>query len=145
VSKAAQAAAQSDQGAVAPVATDPVADLTADLIGLFSGLDVDTTEAIVRRRDPRKYRERIAAEDSLVVRLNRTEGLRWLDAARDTYNAANRQLRELGYKDAGEYMVMIALAREVTLAIHAAHVATPAEYDLLTAPVRPHLPSLERK
>jgi hypothetical protein len=114
------------------LATDPAAGFCEFL----AGLDFEKADAIVRARVPQKWRERIAAEDTLAGRLTAPEGLRWLDAAREAYNAASATLQRLRVRDSADYMAFAALTREVTLALHARHVASDAEFKTLTLPVR---------
>jgi len=108
-------------------------------------MDFETAEAIIAGRDKKSAGRRQVVAFALSSSLRHDERIQWLYWTNLAYNAGSKSLQGYGKRstDAGDYMILYAVCQEALLGIFGRHLAAKADYDLLTAPVRPYVPALE--
>jgi hypothetical protein len=108
-------------------------------------MDFETAQAIIDGRDKKLDHKRRLIAFTLSSVLRPLERMQWLNWTNLAYNAGSKSLQGYGKRstDAGDYMILYAVCQEALLGIFGRHLAAKADYDLLTAPVRPYVPALE--
>ena len=118
----------------------------AIFVRFLEGIDLDTMEAVIAGRVRQQNAKRSAVAFTVSEKLQGPERSAWLDWTNEAYNAGSQSLQSFGRRatDTSDYMNIYAICREALLGIFARHLATVAEFELLTAPVRPYFKVLER-
>ena len=116
-----------------------------ELTVTLAAMDFETAEAVIGARDKKLAGKRQVIAFTLSSALRHDERLQWLDWTNAAYNAGSKSLQGYGKRAiyAADYMILYAICREAMLGIFARHLAAPADYELLIAPVRPYVAGLE--